>query len=607
VELFFRAAGFDVLQGYGMTETSPVITLNEYHREKVGSVGPALPGVEVTLDAVPLQDPPGFALRLTAQGQRTGDTLVWAFGGGHSDPNVRSDWDPLTHGIQKGKFANPFNPPQYKLGTDVEHCRGNHVLIEGPVFRLLPTYGAAQAAVGRSSRAGKLFAADASAYGSPAALAKAAADKLPMVCGAIDLRVGTDEIFWAVEAAPANAAAEGLQIATPAKAFADGLAYLKTTERVQIETPDPRLDAAVAAVCHAIDAHWDRSPALPRGACMHYSIPYYLSCWRFYFGATALGWHDRVKSAAAYYIPFQVKPGDSRTQPQSDAGHRYCNEGPQSRFFGSGHIDKNQHVYNQQTQFFDQLIHDWRWTADPKLEKMLRPALEVHLQWEKECFDPDDDGLYESYIDAMPTDNVWYNGGGSVEESAYACYARLAAMELARRAGDTVAAARHQAEAEKIQRALRKVLKKNIAFTSLWDNWPCSVTVPVGKQAEAVWLLVCGSTNPMQTRIANAEVRFHYADGQVEKLELVPPLNFWSLCPWCAESRFSTRADYNYKSDAFCLPKEPPPTVQLGENCRAMVLSWKLRPGVKLESLTFETLSQDVVIGLMGVSLMNPR
>ena len=49
VEMFFRAAGFDVLQGNGMTETSPVITLNEYRREKIGSVGPALPGVEVRL------------------------------------------------------------------------------------------------------------------------------------------------------------------------------------------------------------------------------------------------------------------------------------------------------------------------------------------------------------------------------------------------------------------------------------------------------------------------------------------------------------------------------------------------------------------------------
>jgi len=37
-----------------------------------------------------------------------------------------------------------------------------------------------------------------------------------------------------------------------------------------------------------------------------------------------------------------------------------------------------------------------------------------------------------------------------------------------------------------------------------------------------------------------------------------------------------------------------------------MTYSWKLRAGVPLEEVALEALSQDVVIGLMGVSLANP-
>jgi hypothetical protein len=91
----------------------------------------------------------------------------------------------------------------------------------------------------------------------------------------------------------------------------------------------------------------------------------------------------------------------------------------------------------------------------------------------------------------------------------------------------------------------------------------------------------------------------NYADGVVEKLELVPPFNFWSLCPLGG-------IDYDYQRDAFCLPKTPPATVQLGNNCRAMLLNWRLRPGVKLASVTLETVSPEVVIGLMGLTVMNP-
>jgi len=38
-----------------------------------------------------------------------------------------------------------------------------------------------------------------------------------------------------------------------------------------------------------------------------------------------------------------------------------------------------------------------------------------------------------------------------------------------------------------------------------------------------------------------------------------------------------------------------------------MALNRRLRPGVCLVSVTLETLSQDVVVSLMGLTLMNPE
>ncbi len=43
----FRRLGFAVYEGYGLTETAPVLTLNPPGRAKAGSVGPAVPGVEM--------------------------------------------------------------------------------------------------------------------------------------------------------------------------------------------------------------------------------------------------------------------------------------------------------------------------------------------------------------------------------------------------------------------------------------------------------------------------------------------------------------------------------------------------------------------------------
>jgi hypothetical protein len=67
----------------------------------------------------------------------------------------------------------------------------------------------------------------------------------------------------------------------------------------------------------------------------------------------------------------------------------------------------------------------------------------------------------------------------------------------------------------------------NIAYTSLWDNYPDSIEVKLSGKASHAYLLMAGSTNHMQSRIENAVVRVYYADGTSECLPLVNPYN-WS-------------------------------------------------------------------------------
>ena len=157
---------------------------------------------------------------------------------------------------------------------------------------------------------------------------------------------------------------------------------------------------------------------------------------------------------------------------------------------------------------------------------------------------------------------------------------------------------------------------KNIAYTSLWDNYPDSVCVPLSGKAKNIYVAMAGSTNHMQWGLPNGVIRVRYKDGSKVEFPLENPISWAPI-----EQDFYTDEYAFAQPDGAPLPlrfslEDGTQSRHIGDlkgitgaeprripGGAGVLLDLPVDSSKTLESMTVETLSNDVVIGLMSVTL----
>lgn len=449
------------------------------------------PGLKIVLEVIPMAGTTGMAISARAEGASDADRLIWAFGGAQWKPGQDLAW----------RFDVTRNVGLLKWGFNPRECKNNKIETAGDAnFVNLPDSTTENSTLfkvaANCNSKTDVIIVDASVWNDPVAFKNSQSDAFPILAGTI-LPGKKKTIYWAFEAFNKGFNPDMSKVNNPETAFAEGAKRTDSYEnRLKIKTPDPFLNAAARASVAAIDGTW-YPPVFVHGA-MAWSVRF--PGWRTIFGGTMYGWHDRVLDEARFYTDAQVTESDKKAA-KADPKTLMTEQHPDSRFYGVGHINKDQAFYDMQSQFFDQIVEEYRWTGNPELVKFFRNALELHLLWMRECFDPDGDGIYESYINVWPTDSQWYNGGGTAEETSYAYRGHLAARDMARNEGDTEAEKFHMLMLEKIKKGFIEKLwiskkghsgshREQGGHERLHENpWLYSIFLPVD----------AGLTSPLQS------------------------------------------------------------------------------------------------------------
>ncbi|KAA6314881.1 hypothetical protein EZS27_034575, partial [termite gut metagenome] len=162
--------------------------------------------------------------------------------------------------------------------------------------------------------------------------------------------------------------------------------------------------------------------------------------------------------------------------------------------------------------------------------------------------------------------------------------------------------------------------ENNIAFTTLWDNYPDSLVIPLSGNAFHAYLLMAGTTNPMQCHIPNGIIRVEYKDGDSCLLQLINPDNwapieqnfylnglaFTSPSPLPYRLMLKT-GDMNRDAVKVFKVKHNDVNKRTIDGGAGIMVDIPLDASKELKEIKLTTVANELVIGVMGITLMKEQ
>ena len=229
---------------------------------------------------------------------------------------------------------------------------------------------------------------------------------------------------------------------------------------VTFNTPDAYLNTIGGAMVMAADGAWD-GRVWNHGA-VGWRMP--LPGWRGAYAGDFLGMPDRQRIHFNAYAKSQVTDVPVTKPHLMDSTNNLARGTYEwgTPMYSNGYICRNPennhqfHHYDMNLVYIDELLWHFQFDADTAYMRKMWPVIKSHLAWEKNCWDPDGDHLYDAYCCIWASDALQYNSGAVTHSSAYNYRGNLLAARIAEIIGED--ATPYQEEADAILQAMNQGL-----------------------------------------------------------------------------------------------------------------------------------------------------